>query len=67
MKLMFVFALFILSIVVKGSLMAAAARPVILSLGTIFTAMKTHDALSDIQSIEWKNLIPFAEKETRTE
>ena len=39
MNLSKVLALFTLIVIVKGNLIAAMARPVILSLGTVFTAM----------------------------
>ena len=61
MKLLtYVFTLLTLGEIVKGNLVAAVARPVILSIGTIFAAMN-QDVL-DTQSFEWKNLIPFASK-----
>ena len=62
MKLTHLLALFTLIVIAKGTLMAAIARPVILSLGTVFTAFKTQDALSGTQSTEWRNLIPFSTK-----
>ena len=63
MKLTHVLALFTLSVIVQGNLIAAVARPVVLSLGSIFTAMKTQDALSEMH-IEWRDLLPFSKKST---
>ena len=39
MKILLIFALFALSVVVKGSWWAAAVQPVILGLGAIYTAI----------------------------
>ena len=44
-----VFTLFTLSLIVKGNVLAAMAKPVMLGLGTIFTVMN-HD-VSDIEPI----------------
>ena len=62
MKLALIFCLFTLSVMVKSNLIAVA-QPVILALGTIFTAIN-HQDLSDKQSIEWRNIMPFSNKET---
>ena len=60
MKLASIFALFILSMMVKGNLIAVA-QPVLLTLGTIFAAMANQDAY-DMQPIQWSNLLHFAKK-----
>ena len=60
MKTKFVIILFTLSVVAKCNLMAAVARPVILSFGTIFAAMNQNAI--DIQPIDWRNLMPFTSK-----
>ena len=60
MKTKFVIILFTLSVVAKCNLMAAVARPVLLSFGTIFAAM--HQDAIDIQPINWRNLMPFTSK-----
>ena len=39
MELKVIFALYTLSVIVKGAWWAAAVRPIILSLGAIFTAI----------------------------
>ena len=60
MKLTFIFTLFTLSEIVKCNLIAAMARPVILSIGTIFAAM--NQDVVEIQPLEWSNLMPYARK-----
>ena len=57
MKLAQVFALFTLIVIVKGNLIAAMARPAILSFGTLFAALN-HEKF-DIKPIEWRNIMPF--------
>ena len=52
MKLREVFALFTLSVVVKGSLWAAAVQPVILSLGAMMAAVD-QDVL-DVHFFDWR-------------
>ena len=44
-----VFALFTLSVIVKGNVLAAVAKPVMLGIGTIFTVM--NQDVGDIESI----------------
>ena len=62
MKLSSIFALFTLSVIVKGAWWSAAVQPVILGFGAILTALN-QDALDvDVQPIEWKNLLPFISK-----
>ena len=56
MKLSCIFALFTLRVMVKGNLIAVA-QPVLLTLGTLFTALN-HD-LIDKQRIDWRNFITF--------
>ena len=51
-----VFILFTLTVIVKSNLIAAVARPAILSIGTIFAALNQPTD----QPIEWKNFMPFA-------
>ena len=53
MKLREVFALFTLSMVVKGSLWAVAVQPVILSLGAMMAAVD-QDVL-DVHFFDWKS------------
>ena len=62
MKLTRVLALCTLIVTAKGNLVAAIARPVILSIGTVYTALKTQDALSGAEPTDWRNLIPFSTK-----
>ena len=62
MKLTFILTLLQICVIVKGTLLAAVARPVILSFGTMFTALN-HDLL-DKQTIDWKSLLPFASLRT---
>ena len=60
MKIACKFALFtlsVLSVLVKGNLIAAMARPAILSFGTLFAALN-HEKF-DIKPIEWRNIMPF--------
>ena len=66
MKLVSFLALLALIEIVRGTWWAAAIQPVILSLGTVLTAIN-QDVL-DINSIEWKNLQIFKnEKEEQKE
>ena len=58
MKLKVILALFTLSVVVKGTWWAAAAQPVILSLGAMLAAVDL-----DLEPIEWRNLLIFKNKE----
>ena len=60
MKLTQLFTLLTLSLIVKGNLIAAVARPAILSLGTLFAALNQRTD----QHIEWKNFMPFATEKT---
>ena len=60
MKLAFIFALFTLSVIVEGNLIALA-QPVILALGTIFTAIN-HKDVHEKQPLESTNLMPFIKK-----
>ena len=60
MKFTSVIALFTLSVIVKGNLIAAAARPAILAIGTIFAALNQVDR----EPIEWSNFMPFAMDKT---
>ena len=53
MKLAVVFTLFTLIVIVKGNLIAAVARPAILSIGTIF-AVFSQDKFN-FRPTEWKN------------
>ena len=57
MKLSGIFSLFALNVIVKGAWWAAAVQPVILTLGAIQAALSLNEL--DIQSIEWKNFLPF--------
>ena len=57
-----IFAVFTLGVMVKGTWWAAAVQPVILSLGAILAAVDP-----DIQPIEWKNYLPFVNKDTEKE
>ena len=52
-----IFALLSLFVIVEGAWWAAAVQPVILSLGAVLSAID-QDVL-DVQSIEWKSLLPF--------
>ena len=48
-----VIALFILTVIVKGNIFAAVARPVFLTIGTVFTVMhnkKNEDGVIDVRS-----------------
>ena len=49
MKLTCIFALFTLSVIVRGNMLVAVAQPVILSLGTIYAAFN-------------QDLLPFTKK-----
>ena len=60
MKLSDIFVLITLSVMVEGAWWAAAAQPVILSLGAIWTALDS-DVL-DTKSIELKKLLPLYNK-----
>ena len=62
MKIALVFALLGLIIIVKGNLIAAIARPTILSIGTIFAALN-QDRI-DIKHIEWRNIMAFSKEKT---
>ena len=53
-------ALFTLSVIVRGNLIAAAARPAILAFGTIFAALNQVDR----EPIEWSNFMPFSMDKT---
>ena len=64
MKSIDIFALFTLSVIVKGTWLAAAVQPVILSLGTVLAALDL-DVL-DVQPIKWKNFLPFTNKMEET-
>ena len=66
MKLTLVLALFTLSVIVQGNLIAVVSRPVILSLGSIFTAMIAQDSLSEMH-FEWSNILPFSKKSSTEE
>ena len=61
MKLESIIALFTLIVMVKGAWWAAAIQPVILSLGAVLGTIDK-DVL-DIQAIEWRNLLPFINKQ----
>ena len=63
MKLVTIFILSVLSTIVKGAWIAAVAQPVLLSLGTIFTALN-YD-VNEIQPIEWKNFVPFVKRKKK--
>ena len=63
MKLVLIFCLFTLSVIVKGNLIAVA-QPVMLALGTIFTAMNINQDVHDKQPIKWRNLLLFTNKAT---
>ena len=65
MKLALIFSLFTLSVMVKCNLIAVA-QPVILALGTIFTAIN-HQAETEKQHIQWRNIMPFTQKTTEVE
>ena len=65
MKYTLIFAIFTLIMIVKGNLIAAVAWPVILSIGTIFTALKTQDAMSGIQLFEKEEKEEKKEKKER--
>ena len=60
MNLSDIFALLTLIVIVKSTWWAVAVQPVILSLGAVLSAID-HDIL-DVQSIEWKSLLPFISK-----
>ena len=63
MKLRDIFALFSLSVIVKGTWLAAAIQPFILSLGAIYTAID-----QDVLSMDFlKNQVPFITKATGAE
>ena len=65
MKLSDIFALFALSVIVKGSWLAAAVQPVILSIGAVLTAidLDVHQTLP----FEWRNWQIFkSDKEETT-
>ena len=38
------------------------ARPAIITLGTIFTALNQNQDVDDRQTISWRNLMPFTKK-----
>ena len=60
MKLGDIFALFSLSVIVKGTWLTAAIQPFILSLGAIYTAID-----QDVLSMDFlKNQVPFITKAT---
>ena len=61
MKLESIIALFTLIVMVKGAWWAAAVQPVILTLGAVLGTIDK-DVL-DIQAIEWRNLLPFINKQ----
>ena len=63
MKLSGIFALFSLSVLVKGTWWAAAVQPVILSLGAVLSAIDLDGF--DIQTIELRNLLPFINKQEK--
>ena len=58
MNLRGIFSLFTLSVIVKGAWLAATVQPVLLSIGTVFTAL-------NIEPIEWKNFLPFINKQEK--
>ena len=60
MKIRDIFALFMLSMIVKGTWWAAAVQPVILSLGAVLTAFDK-DVLN-LEPIQWKNWLPYINK-----
>ena len=64
MKLKSILAVFTLSVMVKGTWLAAVVQPVILSLGAVLGAIDL-DVL-DVQTIELKNLLPFINKQDET-
>ena len=64
MKLKVIFALYTLSVIVKGTWWTAAVQPFILSLGSVFAAID-QDVL-DIEPIQWRNLLPFINKQEET-
>ena len=55
MKLAYIFALFTLSVMVKGNLIAVA-QPVLLALGSILTALNHQDS-RDNKSTLWANFL----------
>ena len=56
----FIFALLTLSAMVKGNFIAVV-QPVILALGTIFTALNNKD-VHEIQFVDQTNLMPYIKK-----
>ena len=63
MNLTYILALFTtLGVIAYANLIAAVARPAILSFSTIFAAFY-QDSL-DKKSIEWGNLLPFSSDKT---
>ena len=60
MKLRDIVATIILSMTVNGVWLAAAVQPVILSLGAVLSAIDLD--LLDVQTIEFKNWLPFINK-----
>ena len=65
MKLIDIFTQFTLIVIVKGTWFLAALQPVILTLGTVFTALDT--GVLDVQPIEMKKWLPFVNKVSRKE
>ena len=63
MKLLSIFALFSLSVMVKGAWWATAAKPVILGLGALLGTIDL-DVL-DTQPIELRNFVPFINKQDK--
>ena len=63
MKLSDIVALLTLSVMVKGAWLAAV-QPVILSIGALLSAIDL-DVLDE--KIEWKNFLPFINKNSKSE
>ena len=65
MNLTGIFAIFSLILFVKGACWITAVHSVLLSLGTIYAAID-HNVIKDLEHIEWKNFLPFINKQDET-
>ena len=65
MKLSFIFVCYSLSVLVEGTLWAAAVQPFILTFGAILGAVDLD--LLDAEPIQYRNILPFINKHDETD
>ena len=61
MKLRGIFAIFALSVIAKGAWWSEAVQPVIMALVAVIATIDL-----DLEPIEWRNYLPFLNKQEET-